>query len=59
MVIPGNHEDFRNFTHYKSRFNLPVNDANEGTGMFYSFDMGYAHFSMIDSECLHDKDRED
>lgn len=50
MVAPGNHESFRNFTHYKNRFAMPRNGANEGTGYFYSFDMGRAHFVVINTE---------
>lgn len=50
MTIPGNHEDHRNATHYKARFNMPLNYANEGTSTFYSFDMGPAHFIMFNTE---------
>lgn len=50
MTLPGNHEKDDNFTHYKERFNMPLNDANQGTGYFYSFDYGPAHFVMFDTE---------
>ena len=30
---------------------MPVNEANEGTNYFYSFDMGPAHFIMMNTEC--------
>jgi hypothetical protein len=31
MTIPGNHEiKNRNGTHYKARYHMPVNDANDG-----------------------------
>ncbi|OMJ75606.1 hypothetical protein SteCoe_25225 [Stentor coeruleus] len=50
MTLPGNHETHNNFTHYKRRFNMPLNNANQGTGYFYSFDMGPAHFIMMNTE---------
>jgi Predicted phosphohydrolases len=50
MTLPGNHESSNNFTHYKERFYMPLNDANEGTNYFYSFDMGPAHFVMFNTE---------
>eukprot|EP00360_Condylostoma_magnum_P001295 CAMPEP_0168314702 /NCGR_PEP_ID=MMETSP0210-20121227/9332_1 /TAXON_ID=40633 /ORGANISM="Condylostoma magnum, Strain COL2" /LENGTH=127 /DNA_ID=CAMNT_0008284777 /DNA_START=308 /DNA_END=691 /DNA_ORIENTATION=+ len=28
MGIPGNHEDHKNATHFKARFNMPHNEAN-------------------------------
>jgi acid phosphatase type 7 len=51
MTLPGNHEEANNFTHYKERFYMPVNEANQGTGYFYSFDMGPAHIVMMNTEC--------
>lgn len=50
MTIPGNHEIDYNYTHYINRFKMPVNDANEGKGFFYSYNMGPAHFVMINLE---------
>jgi hypothetical protein len=50
MTIPGNHEDFKNATHYQARYNMPVNDANQGTDTFYSFNLGAAHYIMFDTE---------
>lgn len=50
MTLPGNHEQPSNFSHYKQRFSMPVNDANEGSNYFYSFDYGYAHIIMINTE---------
>jgi acid phosphatase type 7 len=50
MTLPGNHEDFDNSTHYKNRFNMPINEANDGTGYFFSFDIGPAHFILFDTE---------
>lgn len=56
MTLPGNHEGHDNFTHYKSRFVMPLNDANQGTGYFYSFDLGPAHFVMFNTEAYWDDD---
>jgi acid phosphatase type 7 len=50
MTIPGNHEKKNNFTHYSTRFKMPVNQANEGKSWFYSFNLGSAHFVMWNSE---------
>lgn len=50
MTNPGNHESPNNFTHYSNRFKMPINEANQGTSWFYSFDYGPAHFVMIDTE---------
>lgn len=52
MAIPGNHEHNYNFTHYSARFLMPYNEAAAGTNMFYSFDMGPAHFIMFNTEPL-------
>ena len=51
MTLPGNHETHNNFTQYKNRFNMPFNDAANGTSYFYSFDMGPAHIVMMNTEC--------
>jgi len=50
MALPGNHEDHLNYTHYKERFIMPLNEANQGTGYFYSFNMGSAHIIMMNTE---------
>lgn len=50
MTLPGNHENFQNSSHYKNRFIMPYNDANQGSGYFYSFNMGRAHYVMINTE---------
>lgn len=50
MTLPGNHEVPNNFTHYINRFSMPLNSANQGTGFFYSFDLGPAHIVMINTE---------
>lgn len=46
MTVPGNHESNTNFTHYKNLFKTP------GHELYYSFDLGYAHFVMMDSEAF-------
>jgi hypothetical protein len=50
MTIPGNHDVHANGTHYKERYNMPWNEANNGTDSFYSFDLGPAHYIMFDTE---------
>ena len=55
MAIPGNHEESKNFTHYKMRFKLPVNGANQGTGYFYSLDIGFIHYVFINTSLYLDK----
>mmetsp|Transcript_12097 Transcript_12097/g.23024 ORF Transcript_12097/g.23024 Transcript_12097/m.23024 type:complete len:443 (+) Transcript_12097:3-1331(+) len=58
MTLPGNHEKYQNFTHYKHRFKMPKNKANKGTNYFYSFNLGYAHFVLFNTELfLTDKNR--
>jgi len=49
MTLPGNHEKASNFSHYKARFNMPNNGINQGTGYFYSFNLGPAHFIMYNT----------
>lgn len=46
MTVPGNHENAYNFSHYVNRFTMPGNNAN----LFYSFDLGPAHFIGISNE---------
>jgi len=50
MTLPGNHESANNFTHYINRFNMPFNKASQNTSWYYSFDLGPAHFVMLDTE---------
>ncbi|CAG9322164.1 unnamed protein product [Blepharisma stoltei] len=50
MVLPGNHENFDNQTHYKMRFKMLKNEYNDGLGQFYSFNLGPAHFTIINTE---------
>ena len=44
MTTPGNHEAMNNFTYYKALFNNPR--------LFYSFNIGSAHFISFSSEFL-------
>ena len=54
--MPGNHEQHANYTHYKERYNMPINDANEGTSKFYSFNLGPAHYIVLDTDIyLHEE----
>jgi hypothetical protein len=46
MTATGNHESHTNFTHYRKLFRTP------GPDLFYSFDLGAAHFIMMDSEAF-------
>jgi hypothetical protein len=48
MTIPGNHESNLNFTHYRGVTRTPM----RSNGFFYSFDLGAAHFVMMDSEAF-------
>ena len=63
MVVPGNHEaschsfgDFfcapsaQNFTAYNHRFAMPSKSSNGSLNMWYSFDIGFAHFVMLSTE---------
>lgn len=59
MTLPGNHEDFKNYTHYKERFTMPNNGHNQGTGYFYSFNIGRAHIIMMNTEVYLSSDMKD
>ena len=50
LVVPGNHERYENFTQYISRFRMPRNDASANSNFFYSFDIGFAHIVMYNTE---------
>lgn len=50
MTIPGHNEYIENYIEYEARFNMPVNDANQSKGRFYSFDIGRGHYIMISTE---------
>ena len=56
MTLPGNHENWNNCSHYKNRFIMPKNNANQGTGYFYSFNLGRAHYIMLNTELYLDGD---
>lgn len=58
MTLPGNHEPNLNYTQYRNRFKMPINEANEGTGWFYSFNFGKAHYVMLNTEILLSNSRE-
>ena len=47
-TLPGNHENWDNCS--KKRFIKPYNEADQGTGYFYSFSLGRAHYVMINTE---------
>ncbi|PIC14601.1 hypothetical protein B9Z55_026855 [Caenorhabditis nigoni] len=46
MAAVGNHEYFNNFTHFVNRFTMPNSDHN----LFYSYDLGPAHFVVFSTE---------
>uniref|UniRef100_A0A914MVJ0 Purple acid phosphatase n=1 Tax=Meloidogyne incognita TaxID=6306 RepID=A0A914MVJ0_MELIC len=46
MVVVGNHEYAYNFSHYVNRFTMPNTEHN----LFYSFDIGPAHFIAFSTE---------
>lgn len=47
MVSPGNHDTFKNFTHFKNRFAMPNPEAEN---FFYSFNLGPVHFISLNTE---------
>ncbi|KAK9512350.1 hypothetical protein O3M35_000795 [Rhynocoris fuscipes] len=49
MVCPGNHEEAYNFSHYRERFSMP----GPYESLFYSFDLGPAHFISINTEAYY------
>uniref|UniRef100_A0A1I8BYK0 Purple acid phosphatase n=1 Tax=Meloidogyne hapla TaxID=6305 RepID=A0A1I8BYK0_MELHA len=46
MVVVGNHESAYNFSHFINRFTMPNTEHN----LFYSFDIGTAHFIAFSTE---------
>jgi len=48
MVCPGNHEVSYNFSHYRSKFNMPGDEGAEK--LFFSFNMGPLHIISINTE---------
>lgn len=59
MPTIGNHENKANSTHFKARFKLPKNKANQGTGYFYSYNLGAAHFIHISTELYTDDNKKE
>ncbi|OMJ83790.1 hypothetical protein SteCoe_15198 [Stentor coeruleus] len=55
MCIPGNHEAFNNMSHFTNRLRMPVTPENQGTNLFYSFNLGPAHFTLINTEAYFDE----
>jgi len=49
MVSVGNHEEKYNFSHYSQRFSMPRTQDN----MFYSFNLGPAHFIGFSTEAYY------
>lgn len=52
MTLPGNHEMFQNFDHYKNRFYMPKSNMNKNSSLFYSIDLGPAHFIMLNTNAF-------
>lgn len=50
MTMPGNHEHYKHFESYIRRFRMPDVTQAPDTNFFYSFDMGKAHFIVLNSE---------
>lgn len=49
MVVPGDHDTYHNFTQITGRFDMPSNNYNQETGLFYSFNIGHAHVVMLNT----------
>lgn len=47
MTCPGNHEQMYNFSNYRNRFTM---SGGDGTGMYYSWDIGPAHIVSFNTE---------
>jgi hypothetical protein len=50
MTMPGNHEHSDGFMQYIRRFRMPDVTQTPDTNFFYSFDLGKAHFVVLNSE---------
>lgn len=48
MVAPGNHEWHANFSHYRALFSMP--HRQQGSNLFYSFDVGPLHVLLYNTE---------
>ncbi|VDN55988.1 unnamed protein product [Dracunculus medinensis] len=46
MTVVGNHENAYNFSHFVNRYTMPDSEHN----LFYSFDLGSAHFIAFSTE---------
>ncbi|CAG9322165.1 unnamed protein product [Blepharisma stoltei] len=53
MTLPGNHENDQNMLHYRMRFNMPKNNIDPD-GLFYSLNIGPAHFVFLNTEIYFD-----
>lgn len=49
LVVPGNHDAYDNFSHYKNRFKMPRNYASEDSSYYYSLDIGTVHYVLLNS----------
>lgn len=53
MYSFGNHDfDSKNQTNYRERFRMPSRQANQGTNLFYSFNLGQVHFISVNTAML-------
>lgn len=52
MAVAGNHEFWFNFTSFKNRFYMPgvIDEGGSGDSLYYSWDLGHAHFLSCQSE---------
>mmetsp|Transcript_13931 Transcript_13931/g.13929 ORF Transcript_13931/g.13929 Transcript_13931/m.13929 type:complete len:357 (-) Transcript_13931:28-1098(-) len=49
MTTTGNHEKFKNLTHYKDRFIMPWNEASKNSSYFYSLNIGPLHMIFLNT----------
>jgi hypothetical protein len=53
MALPGNHELMFNFASYRARFSdYTGRNSGSNSNMYYSFDVGSAHFIALDTESV-------
>lgn len=50
QTLPGNHEQFYNFSHYDARFTMIDEASGEKNNHFYSFNIGLVHFVVFSTE---------
>lgn len=50
MTLPGNHETERNYSQYINKYKMPKTEGNGNSGLFYSFNLGWAHYVMFNTE---------